>query len=376
MRALTTTLAIVAFLVMSSTVAAGQQAGGAVRGEVTDSSGGVLPGVTVVATAAGFAGGQFLATAVTDGSGRYVFRALPAGAITLTFQLEGFAGVTVALTVQPGVESRVVQHLELAPFSETVVVHAPAAADPPPRFVPPPLARLPPPPPPPVLKPVPVHDRGAVCGPAKPGPFPESLGTIRSGRHATQGGLYAEGAELVVDGGLRNGLDVGRNLVVRRNYRVRGADADAVGEHSAGLVQIVEAGERSSMAVVVYACDELREGDFLASFKPEPIRDPDPLGTPIYYDAARILFADEGQTLAAPERLMVIDQGSDRGIRAGQRLTLFRQRAGTARRAAAGEAIVVAVRADSATIRVLQVIDAIAAGDWVAPQSASVARQQ
>ena len=353
---------------MCSTVAADQPAQGVVRGEVIDSSGGVLPGVTVVATATG---GRLLATAVTDGSGRYVFRALPAGPITLTFQLEGFASVAVALAVRPGAESRVVERLELASFSETVVVHAPAAVDPPSRFVLPPQ-------PPPVVRPVPAHDRDSICGPAKPGALPESLGTIRSRRDETQGGLYTTGAELVIDRGLHDGLEVGRNLVVRRYYRVRGAaSADSVGEHSAGLLQIVAAGEGSSVAVVVYACDELRKGDFLASFKPEPIRDPDPLGTPAYYDAARILFADDGQTLGAPRRLMVIDRGTEHGTHVGQRFTLFRQGRGPAKHDVVGDAIVVAVRTDSATIRLDRVIDAISAGDWAAPQTASsMARQQ
>jgi hypothetical protein len=361
-------LATVALFLIGSPVAAGQRAQGAIRGEVADSSGGVLPGVTVVATATD---GQILEASVTDGSGRYVLRSLPSGPITLTYQLEGFANASVALTVKPGAESRVVQRLELAPLSETVVVRAPAPVDARPRLVPPPM------PPPPVLRAVPTHDRGSVCGPAKPDLFPESLGTIMSARHETQGGLYTTGAELVIDGGLTNGLEIGLNLVVRRYYRVRGASADAVGEHSAGLVQIVEAGERSSVAVVVYACDEMRKGDFLASFKPEPTRDPDPLGTPAFYDAARILFADEGQTLGAPTRQMVIDRGTDRGIRAGQRLTLFRQRSGALNRAIAGDAVVVAVRTDSATIRLDRVTDVVMAGDWVAPQSpASVARQR
>ncbi len=337
-----------------------------VRGEVTDSSGGVLPGVTILATGSA---GRLLATTVTDGSGRYVFRTLPSGRpITLTFQLEGFANASVVLSVVPGVESRVVQRLEVAPFSETVVVQAPAPVDPPaPIDPPPPVA-----PPSPVVRPVPAHDRNSICGPAKPGPLPESLGTIRSSRDVTQRGLYTTGAELVIDAGVEDGLEVGRNLVVRRHYRVRGAvDADTVGEHSAGLLQIVAAGERSSVAVVVYACDELRTGDFLATFKPEPIRDPDPLGTPAYYDAARVLFADEGQLLGASRRLMVIDRGTEQGTRIGQRYTLFRQGGGPAGRHVVGDAIVVAVRTDSATIRIDRATDAISAGDWAAPQTVS-----
>jgi hypothetical protein len=366
MRVPAATLALVAFFVVCPTVAADQPAQGGVRGVVTDGSGGVLPGVIVVATATG---GRLLATVVTDGSGSYVMRALPAGPITLTFQLEGFASAEVAVAVRPGVESRVGERLEMASLSETVVVHAPRV-DAVPRFVPPP------PPPPPVVKPVPAHDRDSICGPAKPDASPESLGTIRSGRYETKGGLYTTGAELVIDGGLDDGLEVGRNLVVRRYYHVRGASADAVGEHSAGLVQIVSADERSSVAVVVYACDELRRGDFLASFKPEPVRAPDPLGIPAYFDAARILLADEGQTLGAPRRLMVIDRGTEHGTRVGQRFTLFRQ-GGADKHEVVGEAIVVAVRTESATIRVDRVSDAITAGDWAAPQSAtSIARQR
>lgn len=369
MRVPAATLAIVALFVMCSTVAADQPAQGVARGEVTDSSGGALPGVTVVATA----DGRILKTAVTDGSGGYVFRALPSGPIILTFQLEGFAGAAVALTVQPGAESRVAARLELASLSETVVVHGRAMVVSPSRFVPPP----PPPPPPPVVRPVPAHDRDSICGPAKPGALPESLGTIRSSRDETQGGLYTTGAQLVIDGGLHEGLEVGRNLVVRREYVVRGTtSADAIGEHSAGLLQIVAAGESSSVAVVVYACDEFRNGDFLASFKPEPIRDPDPPGTPAYYDASRILYADEGQTLGAPRRLMVIDRGTDYGTHVGQRFTLFRPKRGTAKPDIVGDAIVVAVRTDSATIRVGRVTDAIAAGDWAAPQTGSLAARQ
>jgi hypothetical protein len=369
------TLAVITLFIMCSIGAVAQSASGVVRGEVSDSSGGVLPGVTVVATAAG---GRILATAVTDGSGRFVFRALPAGSVTLAFQLEGFASLTVPVAVQPGAESRVIKRLDLASLSETVVVRAPAPVDPLPRAIlPPPRPSPPPPPPLAVVKPVPEHDRGSVCGPAKPGALRESLGTIKSARADIQG-LYATGAELVIDGGLQDGLEVGRNLVVRRYYHVRGAGSeDVVGEHSAGLVQVVQAAERSSVAVVVYACDEMRRGDFLASFKPEPIRPPAPSGAPAYYDAARILFSDEGQTLAAPQRLMVIDRGTDHGIRVGERFTLFREGGGALKRHVAGDAIVVALRTDSATIRVDRITDAIMAGDWAAPQSAmSAARRQ
>jgi hypothetical protein len=361
MRLLTRILAAAGSIItVCAAVAAAQGGKGVIRVEVTDSSDARLPGVTVVATAAG---GQVL-TAATDRTGGYVFRAVTPGPVMLRFRLEGFSGALVGVTVQPGTETRVVQRLEVAPLAETVVVRAPAPVEPP-RPAPPP------PPPPssrgPLMKPVPAHDRDSVCGPSKPVIPAESLGTIRSTRFVAEGGLYTTGATIAVDGGALNGLEVGQNLVVRHYFKVpRRAGTDSTGEHSAGLVQLVAVSERSSMAVVVYACDLLRAGDFLASFRPEPIRPPEPRGTPNFGDPARILFGDEGLVLGAPRRMMVIDRGSGHGIRVGQRVTLFRRDAGKPE--IVGDAIVVATRTDSATIRVERVNDVVSSGDLAAPQ--------
>ena len=213
---------------------------------------------------------------------------------------------------------------------------------------------------------MPEHDKASVCGPAKIG-VPESLGTIRSRRYAANA-LYAEGDELVVDGGTVSGLQVGHNFVVRRTYRVEWEPRTEIGEHTAGLVQIVSADEFSSVAVVIYACDEMLQGDRLATFKPEPPRAPGPAGTPDFRDAARILFPDVGHALGAPRRSMVIDRGAASGVRVGQRVTLFRRRLSDGAPSVVGDALVVAVRIDSATIRVERVTDAIFFGDLAALQ--------
>src|SRR5450759_1942442 len=265
-----------------------------VRGVVSDESNGVLPGVTIVATAAD---GRVLATAVTDGAGRYVIGPVAAGRVTLTFQLEEFSPVAVRVAIGADADAVVSQRLVVAPRSETVVVYGKLPVPPPPP--------RPAPRPRPVTISVPEHDRDSICGPAKLSATPESLGTIRSRRYAANG-LYAEGDELVIDGGMLSGLDVGRNFVVRRTYRVEWEPRSETGEHTAGLVQIVAADEHASVAVVIYACDEVMPGDRLASFNPEPRRAPAPVGTPDYRYAARILFPDIGQLLGAPRRLMAV----------------------------------------------------------------------
>jgi hypothetical protein len=65
--------------------------------------------------------------------------------------------------------------------------------------------------------------------------------------------------------------------------------------------------------------------------------------------------------------LMVIDRGSEHGIRIGQRLTLFRRR-GARSPEIVGDAIVVSIRIDSATIRIERVNDVISSGDLAARQ--------
>jgi hypothetical protein len=336
------------------------------HGVVADQSGGVLPGVTVVAIAED---GRVLATSVTDAVGRYAFDTLPMASVRLTFQLDGFSPAVVSLGVAANGEAAVpTQRLKLAGTSETVVVHGDARINAP---IPPPPTRVPPPPPPPrpTLRPVPDHDRDSICGPAKPGVKTDAFGTIRSGHSSKGNGLFVEGDQLSIDGGASTGLQVGQNFVARRAYRTSADRDGAAGEHSAGLLQIVAVDPRAAVALVVYACDELMAGDWLAPFEPQPIRAPEPAGRPAFDRAAKIFLTDTGQLIGAPSRLMVIDQGSDNGVRIGQRLTLFRPaRRGARRPAVIGDAVVVSVRFDSATIRVQHAIDVIDLGDSAAPQ--------
>ena len=178
-----------------------------------------------------------------------------------------------------------------------------------------------------------------------------------------------QGDELVIDGGTLRGLQVGRNFVVRRTYRVEWDPRDETGEHTAGLIQIVAADEQTSAAVVIYACDEIVPGDRLASFKPEPLRAPAPAGTPDYRHAARILFPDVGQLVGAPRRMMVIDRGAASGVRSGSASRCSGAACpAAARRSSSATPSSSPFRRDSATIRVEHATDAIVSGDMAALQ--------
>ena len=326
-----------------------------IRGEVTDTSGGVLPGVVVVAVAPD---GRSVGQTVTDEIGRYELRGLPAGVVRLGFTLDGFEESFVSLTLRPGDDSQVVERLKLAKLSESVVVVAKAPL---PRVE---IEKEPEP----VAVPVPREALETICRPAKPGSSIGPFGTIVSSRNNIGHGLYGRGEQLLISGGRLHGLDVGRNVIVIRYFQNDRGGRPSIGEHTAGLIQIVSATDDTARAIVVHACNELRPGDLLAAFTPLPLTKAASTAAPSYDQAAKILYGDAGTLLGAPGRMMVIDQGSEQGIYTGQRVTLFRRRAQNPAPSVLGEAVVIDVKGTSATIRIERATDAITSGDLAAPQ--------
>ena len=93
---------------------------GAINGKVTDKTGGVLPGVTVIISSTSMMGTR---NTVTSEDGLYRFAAVPPGDYTVTFELSGFTtlkreGIRVAL----GFTATVNAELGVAALSENVTV--------------------------------------------------------------------------------------------------------------------------------------------------------------------------------------------------------------------------------------------------------------
>ncbi|MEO7133179.1 MAG: hypothetical protein ABI024_03065, partial [Vicinamibacterales bacterium] len=84
-------------------------------------------------------------------------------------------------------------------------------------------------------------------------------------------------------------------------------------------------------------------------------------------EPGRITTGESGQTAGSAGRMMVIDRGIMQGVQRGQRLTIFRRPQGAASMpVTVGDGVVIALRADSATIRVERATDAVQVGDLVA----------
>src|SRR6266487_5255482 len=89
-RGLKLVVAVLAACLLASSAFAqggGASTTGSINGKVADSSGGVLPGVTVTVTSPSLMGVQ---SSVTDTGGNYRFPALPPGTYTVQFELPGF----------------------------------------------------------------------------------------------------------------------------------------------------------------------------------------------------------------------------------------------------------------------------------------------
>ena len=109
----------VACLILSVARAGAQVPTGSISGRVSDSSGGVLPGVTVTATSRSLQGSR---VAVSSGFGDYVLSLLPPGDYTVTFELMGFRTATQRVGVAATEAVPLDVTLGVGEFTERVTV--------------------------------------------------------------------------------------------------------------------------------------------------------------------------------------------------------------------------------------------------------------
>jgi hypothetical protein len=115
-------LAIVALCLLAliwAMPAAAQEQTGSIQGVVKDSSGAVLPGVTIEARSPTVVGAS---TAVTDAQGNYRFPALPPGTYTVSATLQGFNAQKITGTITLGQLLKVDITMSVGGVAETVQV--------------------------------------------------------------------------------------------------------------------------------------------------------------------------------------------------------------------------------------------------------------
>ncbi len=112
--------AVACLIVLFAVPAAAQQTG-SISGKVTDTAGGVLPGVTVEARSDVLPGPR---VTVTGGAGEYQLPALPPGSYTLQFTLAGMQTATRRAEVLLAQDTVADAELAISGVSENVTVTA------------------------------------------------------------------------------------------------------------------------------------------------------------------------------------------------------------------------------------------------------------
>ena len=129
----------------------------------------------------------------------------------------------------------------------------------------------------------------------------------------------------------------------------------------------MEISRESSVGFVVYACGEIFAGDVIERYVSQPAFFAVSAGQPQFDEPAKITIGEHGSQVAGGGRMMVIDHGIMQGVQRGQLLTIFRRPVGMeGAPLTIGAGVIVAVRADSATIRIEKATDAVMVGDMVA----------
>src|SRR5436853_2358803 len=108
-----------ALLLFLSAKLAFAQGTGDIVGRVTDTSGGVLPAVTVTAENVAT---KISRTTVTSDTGDYTFTLLPIGSYSVKIELSGFQTVNARVDLATGDRARVDARMQLGTVAETVMV--------------------------------------------------------------------------------------------------------------------------------------------------------------------------------------------------------------------------------------------------------------
>ena len=121
MKSLIRAAVVLGMCVLVAVGASAQVQTGSISGTLTDTSGAVLPGVTVSLSGEKLIGG--VQTLVTDSTGAYRFDRLPPGSYNVKFELQGFKPVDrEGIAVNAAVVANVSVKLEVGTLTEAITV--------------------------------------------------------------------------------------------------------------------------------------------------------------------------------------------------------------------------------------------------------------
>jgi hypothetical protein len=183
--------------------------------------------------------------------------------------------------------------------------------------------------------------------------------------------MFGPGEPLVINAGSAQGIRKGQEYFVRRYVRDRFTPSSVEfvpnSIHTTGKVTIIDVNENRAIATVSHACDGIIEGDYLEPFVDPVVPTVAADAMPDFAHPARIVMADERRQSGYPGLMMLMNRGSDNGVRPGQAITIYREAPNNAGPTLmVGEAIVLSVTPTVAVVRIESSNDAVYIGDLAA----------
>jgi hypothetical protein len=184
--------------------------------------------------------------------------------------------------------------------------------------------------------------------------------------------MFGPGDALIVNAGTSQGVRPGQQYFVRRRVQdnfagYSKAEPPLYGVHTAGWITIVDAKDTMAVATVTHACDSVLEGDYLEPYVDPVMPSPALGGSPDFGHPGRILMADERRQTGYAGLSMVVNRGTEDGVRAGQTLTIYRETLnGQGPIIDVGRATVLSVGPQLSLVRIDSSREAVYVGDLVA----------
>ncbi len=233
-------------------------------------------------------------------------------------------------------------------------------------------------PPVPISGPLPIGAEADVYCSGYLGDRDESfVGRIVNAEKERNQSMFMAGDILYLDIGAESGVQAGMEFtIVRPDRLVNRWDSvrDTVGRiyMTPGRVRILCAQERASVAEIIYSCNEVEVGDYVAPFEPIPVplvRRTRPQGicdTPNGKAIGHVVDTRDAVTPVGTGTVVFLDLGEQDGLNPGDFLTVFRPSTrAEGLRTVLGEAAILTTRDKTSVAIITSMIDNMGVGDAV-----------
>lgn len=209
------------------------------------------------------------------------------------------------------------------------------------------------------------------CAPSLTYEPPDAMLRVIGSQESVPRRSFAPGDLITINAGTDSGVDVGKEYYTRRALptedRPVGRNYPAT-IRTTGWIRVYAVDRQASLATITHACDAVELNDYLEPFtapeipavsadRPAPQRD----------NYGRVLEGNDHRTTFAQGDYFLIDRGGDHGVTVGAQFVVYRDTRQTdSFLFDLGEAVAVAVKPGSATLRVTLSRDALVSGDYVA----------